>query len=193
MCDLCDSSGTLPKGRAAPARTSGVIKQLIGNVAFWQGMGFVMLVSLVWVNETLDLTHLLFQRQSTLNDWLGASVLTAGILIIAFVTMAHTYVLQRRILEGIIIVCSYCSKVKIEETNWERMELFLAGKTRARFSHGICPACYHDLQRAMAEEAAEPAAPPAKERAKEAAPVPTPALSTVRRPPALVAAAKLAG
>jgi hypothetical protein len=195
MCDLCDSSGSLPHGPAAPVRTSGVVKQLFRNVAFWQGMGFVMLVSLVWVNETLDLTHLLFQRQSTPNDWLGASVLTVGILIIAFVTVAHTYVLQRRILEGIIIVCSYCSKVKIEETSWERMEHFLAGKTRARFSHGICPACYHELQRGMAEEKSEPVpAPPAKERVKEAAPVPAPAsAAAVRRPPALVAAAKLAG
>lgn len=192
MCDLCDQSSSSTNRRSTPARTSGVVRQLFRNVAFWQGMGFVMLVCLVWVTETLDLTTVFFSRDPTPNDWLGATLLTFGILIIAFVTVAHTYVLQRRILEGIIIVCSYCSKVKIEETNWERMERFLAGKTRARFSHGICPSCYHELQQGAVEPA--PATAPAVVT-KPAAPSSTgktyPAVA--HQPVALAATAKAAG
>lgn len=156
MCDLCEQAPPGDNAHPFPPRTSGVVRALVCNVAFWQGMGFLMLICLVWVNETLGLTNFFLGRRPDPEDWVGAALLTAGILVIAFVTVAHTYVLQRRILEGIIIVCSYCSKVKIEETSWERMEHFLAGRTRARFSHGICPHCYHELQQEMGEGEARP-------------------------------------
>ena len=45
-------------------------------------------------------------------------------------------------LRGFITVCSYCKKVRIDEKAWQQMEIFVADRTLAEFTHGICPHCY---------------------------------------------------
>lgn len=146
-----------PRTNAAGS-TRTILHGLFGNVALWQAIGFFMLVCVVWVNEVLDLPNLIYQQPTSSVDWFGAGIVSVGIALIGFITVAHTYVLQNRILEGIIIVCSYCNRVKIGETNWEQLERFLATKTLARFSHGICPECYAGAQDESAGEDAEPEA-----------------------------------
>ena len=130
------------RSSSASENSPSVVKRLFNNVAFWQGATFLMLICVIWINEILDLPMLIFGRQPASADWFGACILTAGILLVGIITVGHTYVQQQRILRGIIIVCSYCERVKIEETGWERIEEYLASKTKARFSHGICPECY---------------------------------------------------
>jgi hypothetical protein len=50
-------------------------------------------------------------------------------------------------LEGILPICSYCKKIRREETdpsdqvNWIQMECYISDKTDALFSHSICPEC----------------------------------------------------
>jgi hypothetical protein len=57
-------------------------------------------------------------------------------------------------LEGILPICSYCKKIRREETdpsdqtNWVQMECYISDKTDAMFSHSICPEC---LKRLYAE------------------------------------------
>ena len=52
-----------------------------------------------------------------------------------------------RKLEGILPICSYCKKIRIEgaeprvQENWVRMERYIEERTEAQFSHGICPEC----------------------------------------------------
>jgi hypothetical protein len=51
------------------------------------------------------------------------------------------------ILEGILPICSYCKKIRLEGTdpedqvNWIQVERYISEKTEARFSHSICPEC----------------------------------------------------
>lgn len=160
----------------APANAQPVVRRLFNNVAFWQGAAFLMLICVIWINKILDLPMLIFGREPASEDWFGACILTAGVLLVGIITVGHTYVLQQRILRGIIIVCSYCERVKIEETGWERIEEYVAARTKARFSHGICPDCYgktHDV----------PEASPSRDETPSASPVP---------PQTVVASARLA-
>ena len=129
-------------GPTAVANHRPVIGHLLCNVAFWQGMMFLMLVCLIWVNQVLDLPSLFYQVPASQVDWVGAGLVSAGIIVVGFITVAHTFVLQRRILKGVIIVCSYCNKAKVEATGWQNLEHYLSGKTMAVFSHGVCPACF---------------------------------------------------
>ena len=117
----------------------------LSTMAFWQFLGFVLLLSFLWANEVLDLPVLIFGGTSEAVDIIGTCLLTAGIILIGFVTVAHTLVQQRKMLKGFVTVCSYCGKVHIDENAWGHMEEFIAERSLLEFSHGICPVCYQKL------------------------------------------------
>jgi hypothetical protein len=57
-------------------------------------------------------------------------------------TLATVQAAQSRIerLEGILPICAHCKRIR-EGDRWEPMEVYLASRTEAQFSHGICPDC----------------------------------------------------
>jgi len=132
--------------KSGDART---VARLVTNIAFWQGMMFFMLVCMIWVNEVLDLPRVIYNAAPSGIDYFGAGLLSAGIVIVGFVTTAHTYLQQQRILRGIIVCCSYCNKVRVEHKDWQEMEHYVSQKTRATFSHGVCPDCYGSVRDEM--------------------------------------------
>lgn len=50
-------------------------------------------------------------------------------------------------LEGLLPICSYCKKVRNGADYWQQVEVYIAERSRARFSHGICPECYPSVVR----------------------------------------------
>lgn len=114
-------------------------------IAFWQFLAFIMLVCLIWVNETLDLASVIYRAKPSEFDWIGTSILTACVIIVGFITIAHTYHQQKLAIKGILKICSYCKKVQLDEEAWQRIDAFIADKTRAEFTHGVCPECYHKV------------------------------------------------
>ena len=122
-----------------------IVRRPLEYVAFWQFLTFFLLLTLIWADEVLDFPELYYGEPPSDFDWIRACVLSAGVIIVGFVTIGHTYLLEHRLMKGIITVCSYCHNVHIHEKTWEQMEEFVAERTRAEFSHGICPACYAKL------------------------------------------------
>lgn len=47
-----------------------------------------------------------------------------------------------RILRGIVPICAYCKKVRDDKGYWNQVEQYVSKHTDAKFSHGICPACF---------------------------------------------------
>jgi PAS domain S-box-containing protein len=47
-----------------------------------------------------------------------------------------------KVLRGILPICSYCRKIRDDDGYWSQVEKYVSDHTDARFSHGICPACY---------------------------------------------------
>jgi hypothetical protein len=137
-------------GASGSPREHRPVGTLFGEVAFWQGLGFFALICLVWAKEILDFPNLFYGTPPAPADWLGASLLSAGILVIGFIVVANTYLQQSRVLRGFIKVCAYCRKVHVEESTWEQMESYISDHTLAEFTHGMCPTCYeqalHDTQ-----------------------------------------------
>ena len=111
-------------------------------IAFWQFLIFVMLLCLVWVNEVLDLPNLIYSTPASSVNWLGASILTVCVVVVGFISIAYSYQQQKRVLAGMITICSYCNRVQLDEAAWQRLDLFVSDKTRAEFSHGVCPECF---------------------------------------------------
>jgi hypothetical protein len=47
-----------------------------------------------------------------------------------------------RELSGFLPICAYCKRIRDEADYWQHLESYIASRTRAQFSHGVCPACY---------------------------------------------------
>jgi PAS domain S-box-containing protein len=53
-------------------------------------------------------------------------------------------------LSGLLPICAGCKKIRDDKGYWNQIESYIGARSRARFSHGICPDCsqhlYPDLQ-----------------------------------------------
>ncbi|MBN2449430.1 MAG: response regulator [Lentisphaeria bacterium] len=49
-------------------------------------------------------------------------------------------------LRAILPICSYCSRIRNDEGEWERLEAYIHRQMGANFSHGICPVCYEQVK-----------------------------------------------
>lgn len=50
-----------------------------------------------------------------------------------------------RALSGLIPICAKCKKVRDDEGFWEAVETYIASRSEATFSHGICTSCGPEL------------------------------------------------
>jgi sigma-B regulation protein RsbU (phosphoserine phosphatase) len=50
-----------------------------------------------------------------------------------------------RQLSGLLPICSYCKRIRADENYWEQVESYIADHSGARFTHGICPACFEKV------------------------------------------------
>ena len=135
------------------------IKRPLEYVAAWQFLCFLLLICFIWASELLDIKHVLYGTPRDKVDWSQAWLLTAATITVGIITVGQTYILEKRILRGFIIVCSYCHKVQINKAAWQQMEAYFIGRTRVDFSHGVCPSCYErvmeELQQRVQEENAK--------------------------------------
>jgi len=47
-----------------------------------------------------------------------------------------------RQLRGLLPICTYCKKVREDQHEWVPVEIYVARRSEASFSHGICPDCF---------------------------------------------------
>jgi hypothetical protein len=119
------------------------LRRPLENLAVWQLLCFLLLICLVWAFELLNLQAKIFGGEEKPVDYVHTCLVTSGILVVALVTVGQTYLQQRRMLNGIVVICSYCHKVRIDEETWQQIEAFVSQHSRADFSHSICPGCHH--------------------------------------------------
>ncbi len=106
-------------------------------IALWQGLCFMLLICLVWAKETLAL----YDVNAAGFDSASAGILTAAIAVVGFITIGHTYIQEQKVLKGLLVVCSYCGKIRLNDQAWERLDFYVQDRTLAEFSHGVCPDC----------------------------------------------------
>jgi hypothetical protein len=110
-------------------------------VALWQMLVFAMLALMVWVNELLDVPARLFDLPARPPDLIRGCVATAGVIVAAIVLVGNTYLQQRRIVSGLLTICSYCKKIRLESRTWQRIEEYIGRRSTINFTHGVCPDC----------------------------------------------------
>ena len=121
-----------------PARQEIVFRRLL----WLEAVAFLLVIVVLWLDELLDLPHLLFNATPTplrLSECVFESSLT---LVLAIGVLSITAAAFRRItyLESLVVMCSWCRRVR-EGREWLSMEEFLERQHAARTTHGICERC----------------------------------------------------
>ena len=49
------------------------------------------------------------------------------------------------VLDGLLPICSACKKIRDKNGLWHQVESYIRDRSRAEFSHGICPECAQEL------------------------------------------------
>jgi hypothetical protein len=107
-----------------------------------EGAGFLLIVAIIWMDEILDLPHLLLGAVPTplrLGEaWLESALTVA----VGTVIVSITYRAFRRIeyLESLVVMCAWCRRVRAQD-EWLTVEAFLKRQHNARTAHGICEGC----------------------------------------------------
>jgi hypothetical protein len=129
-----------------------------------RGLGFAILSACCWY--CLDLTsgrpvaHEFFRAWDSFNHLLSYSLIAiiTGSLKAAFLREQQLRVDREQALqnvhelEGLLPVCAWCKKIRDDKGYWQELEAYLKPRTKASFSHGICPDCVESLHREGQEE-----------------------------------------
>lgn len=60
-------------------------------------------------------------------------------------------------LQAFLPICSYCKSIRDGHDYWESVEAYLAKRTKAQLTHGICPNCYAQIVVPALEDAKQDA------------------------------------
>ena len=65
-------------------------------------------------------------------------------------------------LEGLLPICAWCGNIRNDNDYWQKLDTYLAQRTRLRFTHGICPNCMSKQLAQDHQAASPPPQPPAE-------------------------------
>jgi hypothetical protein len=122
---------------------SVTLRSTVFRRTLWlEGAGFLLIGAIIWMDELLDLPHLLFGATPTPlrlgEGWLESSLT----FVVGIVVVSITYRAFRRIeyLESLVVLCAWCRRVRAQD-EWLTVEAFLEQQHNAHTSHGICESC----------------------------------------------------
>jgi hypothetical protein len=85
------------------------------------------------------------------NRSLAISLIGTTVILSLMRKQAETEV---KVLRGLLPICSYCKKIRDDGGYWQQVERYIAARSAADFSHGMCPDCgakhFPDLYREKA-------------------------------------------
>ncbi len=117
-------------------------RSILYHLLFYEIAGYLLIVAMLWLDEVLDLPHLLLGSPATPVNITESAMESVLVLIVAVPVMVVTAVFIRRLkmLEGILPVCAGCKKVRVGDEWWPPDE-YVSAHTEADVSHGLCPTC----------------------------------------------------
>jgi hypothetical protein len=66
------------------------------------------------------------------------------VILSGFAVTIHQIVRQQRkirVLEGMLPICSFCKRIRDQDGEWRRLEVFITERSSASFSHTFCEQC----------------------------------------------------
>ena len=112
------------------------------RILVFEGVGFSLVLGLLWLNEGLDLPHTLLGAPTTPVNWREGLLESAAVLLLGTGTLTWTYRALTRIryLEGLVLICMDCRRVYVQG-RWIPFEVYVIDHSEAVLSHSVCPEC----------------------------------------------------
>jgi hypothetical protein len=118
----------------------------VSRILWYEGLGFLAIIVLSWINELSDLPHLV-SGVPYIPNWRESALETPIVLLVAIPVMILTKRLVSRLyyLEGFLRICAWCKKLE-HDGEWIALEEFFARKFQTETTHGMCQACFNDVK-----------------------------------------------
>lgn len=112
------------------------------RIIIYDIVGFSVVIIVIWLNELVDMPHLIFGAEATPANIREVTVETLIVIFLGTGVTTITWSLLKRIkyLEGFLPVCSFCNRIRINQT-WIPIVDYITDHSAAQFSHGCCPEC----------------------------------------------------
>ncbi|MBN2279447.1 MAG: hypothetical protein JXQ65_02600 [Candidatus Marinimicrobia bacterium] len=117
------------------------------KILLLETLALLIIILLLWMDEMLDLPHLLWNADPTLFNWKEAVIETIVIVVIIVPIIVFTWHNLKKIkrLESILPICSVCKKIRNEEGYWQQVEEYIQKHAGYQFSHSLCHDCAEKL------------------------------------------------
>ena len=114
----------------------------LSKVMLYQSAGFLAIIALSWLDESVDLRSLIFGHHPYIADYREATLEMLFVLGVWFVVGGYTRRLLNHVnyLEGFMRICSWCHNIHFKG-KWISFEDFLQQGFDTPTTHGICPHC----------------------------------------------------
>lgn len=125
-------------------------EQFIKKIILIEIIGFIGILSIVWLDEIIDIPHLIFRTSATPPNYPESFFESFLIILLAITIIILTQTILKRIkyLEGLLPICSFCKKIRSKDS-WIPIEEYIKNRSEAEFTHSICPQCmevnYYDV------------------------------------------------
>jgi len=112
------------------------------KILAYEGVGFLAIIALCWLDELLSLTSLLLHGNPYIPNFHESAVEMLLVLTVWLLVAGSTRRLLNRVryLEEFMRVCAWCHRVKFKE-HWMPLEEFFQQGFDTPTTHGICPHC----------------------------------------------------
>jgi hypothetical protein len=107
-----------------------------------QALGFLLVMAVIWLDESLDLPHLLFHAAPTPFRPEEAGFETACLALVGLASLVLTSALLRRLsyAQSFIAFCPSCQRVRRGD-DWTSLSDLLQGEQAHVLSYNLCPGC----------------------------------------------------
>ena len=125
-------------------------EQFIKKIILIEIIGFIGILLIVWLDEIIDIPHLIFRTSATPPNYPESFLESFLIILLAITIIILTQTILKRLkyLEGLLPICSFCKKIRSKD-NWIPIEEYIRNRSEADFTHSICPHCmevnYYDV------------------------------------------------
>lgn len=115
---------------------------LLRSIVAVQAGAFGVILAFLWLDELLDLPYQMLGADATPVNWRESLLETALVVVLGVATVSSIRILVNRIrhLEGFLVVCAYCKRIRIND-EWIPLEDYISSRSTVKLSHSFCPDC----------------------------------------------------
>ncbi len=117
-----------------------------------QVLAFLLLAGVSWLDEAVDLPHILFGATRTPFRPEEAALETFVLAVVAVGSAVATNAILRRLvyLETFVAFCPACQRVR-RHGEWTTISSYFQDREADALQYGVCPACAERQERPLAE------------------------------------------